>query len=152
MPVTQVLTALSPGGQGYPGGPMQSWDLGGPVSSIGGWLDFFADGKSITFEGGSVGLELAASTPFYSLTGTSPPFALSFLDFPDHSGTHTYSLTNVNCGSTFGGCPGTGAGHTNSLTITEVPEPSTWAMMLIGFAGLGYVGYWRTRKVVSIAA
>ena len=24
-----------------------------------------------------------------------------------------------------------------------VPEPSTWAMMLLGFAGLGYVGYRR---------
>jgi hypothetical protein len=27
-----------------------------------------------------------------------------------------------------------------------VPEPSTWAMMLLGFAGLGYVGFKRTRK------
>jgi Protein of unknown function (DUF642)/PEP-CTERM motif len=27
-----------------------------------------------------------------------------------------------------------------------VPEPSTWAMMLVGFAGLGYAGYRRARK------
>jgi hypothetical protein len=27
----------------------------------------------------------------------------------------------------------------------SVPEPSTWAMMLIGFAGLGYAGYRRAR-------
>jgi hypothetical protein len=26
------------------------------------------------------------------------------------------------------------------------PEPSTWAMMLLGFAGLGYVGYRRARE------
>jgi CHRD domain-containing protein/PEP-CTERM motif-containing protein len=26
-----------------------------------------------------------------------------------------------------------------------VPEPSTWAMMLVGFAGLGYAGYRRAR-------
>jgi hypothetical protein len=32
------------------------------------------------------------------------------------------------------------------------PEPSTWAMMLIGFVGLGFAGYRRTRKPVSIAA
>jgi hypothetical protein len=25
------------------------------------------------------------------------------------------------------------------------PEPSTWAMMLLGFAGLGFVGYRRAR-------
>ena len=27
-----------------------------------------------------------------------------------------------------------------------VPEPSTWAMMLVGFAGVGFVGYRRTRR------
>jgi hypothetical protein len=32
------------------------------------------------------------------------------------------------------------------------PELSTWAMMLLGFAGLGYAGYRRSRKAVSIAA
>jgi PEP-CTERM motif len=31
-----------------------------------------------------------------------------------------------------------------------VPEPSTWAMMLIGFAGVGYAGYRRARE--SLAA
>jgi PEP-CTERM motif len=29
---------------------------------------------------------------------------------------------------------------------TAVPEPSTWAMMLVGFAGLGYAGYRRARE------
>jgi hypothetical protein len=28
----------------------------------------------------------------------------------------------------------------------SVPEPSTWAMMLLGFAGLGFAGYWRSRN------
>ena len=27
-----------------------------------------------------------------------------------------------------------------------VPEPSTWAMMLAGFAGLGFLGYRETAK------
>jgi hypothetical protein len=30
--------------------------------------------------------------------------------------------------------------------IASVPEPRTWAMMLIGFAGLGYAGYRRARE------
>jgi hypothetical protein len=35
---------------------------------------------------------------------------------------------------------------------TAVPEPSTWAMMVLGFAGLGFAGYRASRKAVSIAA
>jgi hypothetical protein len=33
-----------------------------------------------------------------------------------------------------------------SLTGNTVPEPSTWAMMLLGFAGLGFAGYRQARK------
>jgi PEP-CTERM motif len=33
-----------------------------------------------------------------------------------------------------------------------VPEPSTWAMMLLGFAGLGYAGWRGSRKAGSVAA
>jgi hypothetical protein len=31
-------------------------------------------------------------------------------------------------------------------SITTVPEPSTWLMLLIGFAGLGLAGYRSTRR------
>jgi hypothetical protein len=30
--------------------------------------------------------------------------------------------------------------------VEGVPEPSTWAMMLLGFAGLGYAGFMRASK------
>jgi hypothetical protein len=33
-----------------------------------------------------------------------------------------------------------------SISITAVPEPSTWAMMLAGFAGLGWLAHTRRRK------
>ena len=32
-----------------------------------------------------------------------------------------------------------------------VPEPSTWAMMLLGFAGLGFAGYRASRKTTAVA-
>ena len=38
-----------------------------------------------------------------------------------------------------------------SVTVA-VPEPSTWAMMLVGFAGLGFVSYRRIRKTATSAA
>jgi PEP-CTERM motif len=37
-------------------------------------------------------------------------------------------------------------------TLSSVPEPATWAMMLIGFAGLGYAGYRRTLRRAALAA
>jgi hypothetical protein len=33
-----------------------------------------------------------------------------------------------------------------------IPEASTWAMMLLGFAGLGYAGYRRSRRTAAVAA
>jgi len=33
-----------------------------------------------------------------------------------------------------------------SFTVNVVPEPSTWAMLLLGFAGLGFLGYRETAK------
>jgi len=33
-----------------------------------------------------------------------------------------------------------------------VPEPSTWAMMILGFAGLGFAGYRQSRKAATVAA
>jgi hypothetical protein len=35
--------------------------------------------------------------------------------------------------------------------LTAVPEPSTWAMMILGFAGVGFIAY-RRRKVLPLAA
>jgi PEP-CTERM motif len=34
-----------------------------------------------------------------------------------------------------------GTGDVGSMLASTVPEPATWAMMLIGFAALGYAGY-----------
>jgi hypothetical protein len=51
---------------------------------------------------------------------------------------------------------GTGANQNFTLDIRTVagavPEGSTWAMMLIGFAGLGYSSYRASRKSAALAA
>jgi hypothetical protein len=36
-----------------------------------------------------------------------------------------------------------------SLTGDATPEPSTWAMMLIGFGGLGFAAYWRRNRFAA---
>jgi PEP-CTERM motif-containing protein len=48
-----------------------------------------------------------------------------------------------------------GAGTFNaafSLSGSAVPEPSTWAMMLVGFAGLGYAGWRHARQARPASA
>jgi hypothetical protein len=37
-------------------------------------------------------------------------------------------------------------GNLTEARAAPVPEPSTWAMMLLGFAGLGFAGYRQTRR------
>ena len=37
-------------------------------------------------------------------------------------------------------------------SVSGVPEPSTWAMMLLGFAGIGFVAYRQTKKRAVVAA
>ena len=38
------------------------------------------------------------------------------------------------------------------VLYSPVPEPSTWAMMLVGFAGLGFAGYRRARVAAQYPA
>jgi hypothetical protein len=43
-------------------------------------------------------------------------------------------------------------GQTGNLIANGVPELSTWAMMLIGFGGIGFVAYRRAKKSSAITA
>ena len=56
-----------------------------------------------------------------------------------------------------GGGPIVGTGNqggfagTTYTAVAAVPEPSTWAMMLFGFAGIGFMAYRRSRKDQGLA-
>ncbi len=51
----------------------------------------------------------------------------------------------------YGECCGSPAVLNIDLPLTAVPEPSTWAMMGLGFAALGFAGYRARRTSISIA-
>jgi PEP-CTERM motif len=43
------------------------------------------------------------------------------------------------------------ADQSGTWTVTAVPEPSTWAMMILGFCGLGILGFRRKGNVSRFA-
>ena len=60
---------------------------------------------------------------------------------------YTTSSDTADTNYFFTDLPNSGAGSVTVTPITSgVPEPSTWAMMLAGFAGLGFLGYRQTVK------
>jgi PEP-CTERM motif len=58
------------------------------------------------------------------------------------------SLSVVKDQSDFAGSAGSADSSIlgNAFSVTAVPEPSTWAMMLAGFVGLGFLGYRKACK------
>ena len=47
---------------------------------------------------------------------------------------------------------GAAGGPTYQIPVAAVPEPSTWAMIILGFAGMGFMAYRRSRKDQALAA
>ena len=99
-------------------------------------------------------------------TSTLVPFApgqdaVNFIlgGLPVYNPSHVYSF-DLDTGSAvltqlhFGVSDGNFADNSGSFTIevSAVPEPSTWAMMILGFAGLGFMAYRRKNKMALNAA
>jgi hypothetical protein len=75
--------------------------------------------------------------------------ALGNADFS--SGTFQLSLgVNSITGTWLAGPNANGSGDFDFIA-SSVPEPSTWAMMVLGFAGLGFAGYRKSRLRLSKA-
>jgi hypothetical protein len=90
-----------------------------------GWLVFGSDSKT------SLGIQVASGTDenLDSLTGANGNF---------HFYTFEYNPVTLS------------AGNTNVLlheVAGAIPEPSTWAMMLLGFLGVGFMAYRRQGSV-----
>jgi hypothetical protein len=99
------------------------------------WVDVDNDGNPYSFSTNSLSAAETFFAPGHSLS-------LGTIATGKHSIDIEYSLT-YNSGTSAGS--GDGFGFTYALgdppPTATVPEPSTWAMVLVGFVGLAWVGY-----------
>jgi hypothetical protein len=122
--------------------------LGDQYTGITGPTSF--GGGSIAFAGSGSGDEVGI---FFEKLVVPVGYSGTALSDTATYGSQTFSSLGVTPG-TYKWTWGTGANQNFTLVIgaAAVPEPSTWAMMLLGFAGLSYAG-WRTqRKSAELAA
>jgi hypothetical protein len=123
------------------------FNFGPSISAIG--ANFFGSNISGIFQSGSIALSLTDSFGLTSHTIINATTS-SFIGFVS-----TGTITSLTVEAVQ---PGTGFlwPTVDNLTLaqgltTAVPEPSTWAMMILGFAGVGFITY-RRRKTSALAA
>jgi hypothetical protein len=88
-----------------------------------------------------------------AFAGTDPNTFLSILVDNPVSGAVKDQFNALNAGTPFAGFPTAGFWTaTFPSTGPAVPEPSTWAMMLLGFAGLSFASYRASRRAAAAAA
>jgi hypothetical protein len=142
-------TAPTPGGTSPDGFNPNPFSSSTPPSTISANSDLVASGSTVgTYTGnafalagvfnvpGSTPIDIGSSASLLVPTGATE----LFLGFADASG--------------FNGLSGDYSDNAGSLTVTAaVPEPSTWAMMIFGFFGLGFMAYRRkqTGAAFSVA-
>ena len=78
-------------------------------------------------------------------TDLTHPFLSAVLDAVSNTPGAVVSISDGNLYVDVNGVSYTNGGNV-TVDVTTVPEPSTWAMMLIGFAGLGFAGYIHSRR------
>ena len=151
------------------------WSLTGPAPGLGG-VPFPGSGAITASPTGSPGV-WSIDTISGSVNGSDISGASTFQDADNELFTNGFAFVSttgisfetaagqsVNIFSFFGQItPPTGNAYgeltsdpsafgVGTFTLTSVPEASTWAMMLIGFAGLGIAGHRASQKRAAVRA
>jgi hypothetical protein len=113
----------------------------------------------LTFSVTIDGIELSSALPAYD--GSAPSFAAALKLLSTYSGTvalgagtHEFAFHFSRGETGFGRAPYFGIDGVSLVQqqVGAVPEPSTWAMMLLGFAGIGYGVYRHKKAAPTLAA
>ena len=156
-PWTSIPVAYPPG-SGYTGnffadnnGDTSTWDFAPGQHTIYLYIGSLDAGNSLTITASNGTTVFTGSDwttiPGVTLPGDGDPTIMGstsngWFRFTDAGGTIS-SLVTAETGTDFGNSFEIAAIATSS----SVPEPSTWAMMLLGFAGLGFLVYRQSRRL-----
>jgi choice-of-anchor C domain-containing protein len=116
-----------------PGGISQSFTLGGGTYQLSFYLSGNPDGgdpsKSVAVSVGDLSNQLFTYT-----TGTNSradmQYVLETVTFHAGAGTNVLSFLSQDVATPYGAVIG-------GISIASVPEPATWAMLILGFGGIG---------------
>ena len=124
----------------------------GSFSITNGAINYLSGTFSDAVFGQDSGLTLTASnpSPLQSVIFSSNVIAPDLIAAFDRSVSMSFTDVTPHASIVLGTLGSFKSGVTGNFSST-VPEPSTWAMMLLGFVGLGYVGFRKARSAISIA-
>jgi len=95
------------------------------------------------------GITLGPGNYIVFLTNSTTGLAIPVFDTGLGNGVYDYASTFSNLtGNPYASLTGEDIGVLfSSDAVSAVPEPSTWAMLLLGFAGIGFITYRRNAKL-----
>jgi hypothetical protein len=96
--------------------------------------------------GGSLTLSASDDTPGESVTFTSSVITANLLEGFERSIALSFTDVSPPANITAGTLRGFSSDVSGDFSATAVPEPATWAMLGLGFAGMGLLGLTRRRK------
>lgn len=97
-------------------------------------------------------LSLKAGDYFFAFQNMTPDFYDYLSKGTSASGAFQSNDGGLTFSSSYRNFPSVAVSVYGDSAVSAVPEPSTWAMMLLGFGGLGVFAYRRTRNSEANAA
>ena len=104
-------------------------------------VTFWLSGNQRWDQSNSVSVSIGGQTWTSPLLGKNAPWTFETVSFHDASGVVTFT----------GSGPSNNVGDLIGGVTVSAPEASTWAMMALGFAGLGFAGYRARRTPVAVS-